>query len=106
MESTSVWKRIFGSSKNIMMLAAVIVGWAGYLGFNLPIELVIATFAIVGIAIVGRAAEDVAKVNASAAKVSSPSIGMLVQEAGKAVEPDGSGAPFPTGLPGPGERDS
>lgn len=58
MEPTSVVQRIFGSSKNIMALAALIAGWAAYLGFTVPTELVIATFALVAVAIGARAYED------------------------------------------------
>lgn len=58
MEPTTVTQRIFGSSKNIMALAALIVGWAAYLGLHLPSELVIATFALVAVAIGARAYED------------------------------------------------
>lgn len=58
MEPTTVVQRIFGSSKNIMALAALIVGWTAYLGLHLPTELVIATFALVAVAIGARAYED------------------------------------------------
>lgn len=78
-EPQSVVQRIFGSSKNIMALAGLIVGWAAYLGLHLPTELVIATFALIGVAIGARAYEDGKAKGAAALALPPPEVGNLAE---------------------------